>query len=288
MARDIWSGTLGFGLVAVPVRMVSAVRDHDIHFHEIDQKTGERIEIRRTCEKDEKEVPWEQVGHGYELDGEQVVLSDEELAAAAPSRTRTIEIEQFVELDAIDPAHFNHPYFLLPDSESEGVIRAYRLLRDAMSSAEQVAIGRVVLRSKEYLVAVRERDGLLSLTTMLFADEIREPVSIPGVPSGRTGTPRRGEVDQALELIDAMTREFDPTRYEDCHRSRLMKIIEAKRRTGEVEIPDAEPQPHPVPDLMAALKESLTRVKQTDEGAATDDKIADGETIPSPEKSGEE
>lgn len=263
MPRDLWSGTLSFGLVAVPVRMLSAIRDRDIHFHQIDEKTGERIEIRRICEKDEQEVPWEQIGHGYELDGRQVVLSDGELAAAAPERTRTIEIEQFVDLEEIDPAHFNHPYFLLPDSESEGVIRAYRLLRDAMSSTVQVAIGRVVLRTKEYLVAVRERDGLLSLTTMLFADEIRDPESITAVPSGRAGAPHRDEVDQALKVIDAMTRDFDPMRYEDCHRARLMKIIQAKRRTGEVEIPDVEQVPDPVPDLMAALKESLARVKQT-------------------------
>jgi DNA end-binding protein Ku len=262
MARDLWSGTLGFGLVVVPVKMLSAVRNHDIHFHEIDRETGERIEIRRICESDEQEIPWEQVGHGYELEGEQVVLSGEELAAAAPERTRTIEIEQFVELEAIDPAYFNHPYLLLPDSESEGVIRAYRLLRDAMSSTGQVAIGRVVVRSKEYLVAVRERDGLLSLTTMLFADEIRDPASIPAVPSGDTGTPGHGEIDQAVKVIDAMTRVFDPAEYEDCHRSRLMKIIQAKRRTGEVKIPAVEAEPEPVPDLMAALKESLDRLKR--------------------------
>ncbi len=262
MARGLWSGTLSFGLVAVPVRMVSAVRDRDIHFHEIDAQTGERIEIRRICEKDEEGVPWEQIGHGYELDGKQVILSSEELAAAAPERTRTIEIEQFVDLNAIDPAHFNHAYFLLADSESEGVIRAYRLLRDAMSSTAQVAIGRVVLRSKEYLVAVRERDGLLSLTTMLFADEIRDPASIPAVPSAPANAPRRGEINQAVAIIDAMTRDFDPTRYEDYHRKRLLKIIQAKRRTGEVKIPALEPEPDPVPDLMAALKESLARVKQ--------------------------
>jgi DNA end-binding protein Ku len=263
MARGLWTGTLSFGLVAVPVRMVSAVRDRDIHFHEIDEKTGERIEIRRTCEKGRTEVPWEDIGHGYELDGKQVVLSDEELAAAAPQRTRTIDIEQFVALDAIDPAHFSHPYFLLPDSDSEGITRAYRLLRDAIAATDQVAIGRVVLRSKEYLVAVRERDGLLALTTMLFADEIRDPAEIDAVPMGRTGTPGRGEVAQAIRLIDAMTRDFDSARYRDCHRARLMKIIQSKRRTGEVEIPEVEPEPDPVPDLMAALKESLARVKQT-------------------------
>jgi DNA end-binding protein Ku len=261
MARGLWSGTLSFGLVAVPVRLVSAVRDCDIHFHEIDEQTGERIHVRRTRENDTEEVPWAQIGHGYELDGTAVVLSDEELDAAAPQRTRTIEIEEFVELGAIDPAHFDHPYFLLPDSESEGVTRAYRLLRDAMSGSAQVAIGRVVLRSKEYLVAVRERDGLLSLTTMLFADEIRDPAQLDAVPSGRTGAPRRGEVDQAVEVIEAMTRNFDPARYRDCHRARLMKVIESKRRRGEVQIPELEPEPDPVPDLMAALKESLARAR---------------------------
>ncbi len=243
--------------------MVSAVRDRDIHFHEIDKKTGERIEVRRTCEKDKKEVAWEDIGHGYELEGKQVVLSDEELTAAAPQRTRTIEIEEFVKLEEIDPAHFNHPYFLLPDSDSEGVTRAYGLLRDAIANTGRVAIGRVVLRSKEYLVAVRERDELLSLTTMLFADEIRDPKEIDAVPRGATGKPGRGEVAQALKIVEAMTRDFDPSRYEDCHRKRLMKVIQSKRKTGEVEIPEAEPELEAVPDLMAALKESLARVKQT-------------------------
>ncbi len=262
MPRGLWSGTLSFGLVVVPVRMVSAVRDRDIHFHEIDRQTGERIAIRRVCEKDEQEVPWEQVGRGYELEGKLVVLSDEELAGAAPERTRTIEIEQFAQLDAIDPAHFNHPFFLLPDSESEGAIRAYRLLRDSMSSTNQVAIGRVVLRSKEYLVAVRERDGLLSLTTMLLAEEIRDPSSIAAVPTGETQAPAREEIDQAIAIVEAMSRDFDPSRYEDRHRARLMKIIRAKRRTGEVRMPTVEPEPEPVSDLMAALKESLARVSR--------------------------
>ncbi|HEY5262167.1 MAG TPA: Ku protein [Solirubrobacteraceae bacterium] len=263
MARGLWSGTLSFGLVTVPVRMVSAVRDRGIHFHEIDHKTGERIKVRRTCEKDKREIPWEQVGHGYQLDGEQVVLSDEELAAAAPERTRTIEIEQFAQLDAIDPAHFDHPYFLLADSESEGVTRAYRLLRDAMARTEQVAIGRVVLRSKEYLVAVREREELLALSTMRFADEIRDPSDNDTVPTAQAHAPRRGEVQEAVKIIQAMSRDFDPTRYEDCHRSRLMKIIQRKRRGTEIKIPEAEPQPDPVPDLMAALKESLARINGT-------------------------
>ena len=262
MARGLWSGTLAFGLVAVPVELVSAVRDRDVHFHEVDAKTGQRVEVRRVCAGgDGAEVPWEQIGHGYELDGEQVVLSDEELAAAAPERTRTIEVEEFVALDEIDPACFDHPYYLLPQGGTEGVTRAYRLLRDVMADEQQVAIGRIVMRSKEQLVAVRERDGLLALSTMLFADELRDPADIPAVPSGRRSAPPRREVDQALKVIDQMTREFDPGRYEDCHRSRLLRLIRGKRRGGEVEIPEVEPEPEPVSDLMAALEASLGRTR---------------------------
>jgi DNA end-binding protein Ku len=260
MARGLWSGTLAFGLVAVPVELVSAVRDRDVHFHEVDDR-GQRVEVKRTCAKDGNPVPWEEIGHGYELDGRLVVLSDEELAAAAPERTRTIEVEEFVPLEQIDPAHFDHPYYLLPQGGAEGVTRAYRLLRDVMAETEQVAVGRIVLRSREQLVAVRERDGLLALSTMLFADEIRDPSAIDALPAGRSSAPSRRAVDQALGVIDAMTRDFDPARYEDCHRSRLLRLIQRKRRGGEIEIPDVEPEPDAVPDLMAALEASLSRVK---------------------------
>jgi DNA end-binding protein Ku len=260
MARGLWSGTLAFGLVAVPVELVSAVRDMDVHFHEVDER-GQRLEVKRVCGKDGREVPWKQVGHGYELDGRLVVLSDEELAAAAPERTRTIEVEEFVPLEQIDPAHFDHPYYLLPQGGAEGVTRAYRLLRDVMAEAGQVAIGRIVMRSREQLVAVRERDGLLVLSTMLFADEIRDPRAVDAVPGGRRGAVRKAEVDQALDVIGAMTRDFDPSRYEDCHRTRLLRLIRRKQRGGEVEIRDVEPEPEPVEDLMAALEASLSRVK---------------------------
>jgi DNA end-binding protein Ku len=260
MARGLWSGTLAFGLVAVPVELVSAVRDRDVHFHEVDER-GQRVEVRRTCAKDGNPVPWDEVGHGYELDGRLVVLSDEELAAAAPERTRTIEVEAFVPLADVDPAHFDHPYYLLPQGGAEGITRAYRLLRDVMGEEGQVAIGRIVMRSREQLVAVRERDGLLALSTLLFASEIRDPRAIDAVPSGRRAAPRRAEVDGALKVIDAMTRDFDPGRYEDCHRSRLQRLIRRKQRGGEVEIPEVEPEPDPVSDLMGALEASLARVR---------------------------
>lgn len=257
MARGLWSGTLAFGLVAVPVELVSAVRDRDVHFHEVEPDSGQRVEVRRTCAKDGKEVPWDEVGHGYEVDGRLVVLSDAELSAAAPERTRTIEVEEFVPLEQIDPAHFDHPYLLLPQGGTEGVTRAYRLLRDVMGEEGQVAIGRIVMRSREQLVAVRERDGLLALSTLLFANEIRDPSGVDAVPSGRRASPRKAEVERALKVIDEMTRDFDPGRFEDCHRSRLLRLIRRKQRGGEVEIPDVEPEPAPARDLLAALEASL-------------------------------
>jgi DNA end-binding protein Ku len=266
MPQGIWNGTLSFGLVAVPVRMVSATRDRDVHFHQIDVETGERIAVQRVCEADGQEVPWEDVGRGYDLDGQLVTLTDDELAAAAPERTHTIEIEEFIDLAAIDPAQFDHPYFLLPSSDSEGTTRAYQLLRDAMASTNQVAIGRVVLRSSEYLVAVRQRDELLSMTTMLFADELRSADEIDSVPTGSTGEPTRGEVAEAVKLIDAMTREFDPAGYENRYRARLTELIESKRTTRrKVELPvedEAAAAPAPAPDLMAALKASLERARR--------------------------
>ena len=262
MPAGIWNGTLSFGLVAVPVRMVSATRDLDVRFHQVDAETGERIQIHRMCEVDGEEVPWEDIGRGYDLDGQLVTLTDEELEAAAPERTHTIEIEEFVDLDAIDPAQFDHPYYLIPGSDSEGTTRAYRLLRDAMASSNQVAIGRVVLRSNEYLVAVREHDELLALTTMLFGDELRSSEEIDAIPSGSKGEPKRGEVAEAVKLIEAMTRDFDPESYEDRNRTRLLQLVESKRKNRKPKRPDSEePQLEPAPDLMAALKQSLERAR---------------------------
>ena len=266
MPAGIWNGTLSFGLVAVPVRLVSATRDMDVRFHQVDAETGERIQVHRVCETDGQEVAWEDVGRGYDLDGQLVTLTDAELEAAAPEHTHTIEIEEFVDLGEIDPAQFDHPYYLVPSSDSEGTTRAYRLLRDAMASTNQAAIGRVVLRSNEYLVAVREHDELLALTTMLFADELRTNDEIDAIPTGAVGEPKRGEVSQAVKLIEAMARDFDPDAYEDHYRQRLLELVERKRKSKRAKLPavaEAEQEPEPAPDLMAALKSSLERVRRS-------------------------
>ncbi|MEA2135582.1 MAG: end-binding protein Ku [Solirubrobacteraceae bacterium] len=258
MARALWSGSLSFGLVNVPVQLFSAVRDVDLHFRQLHEKDGAPIETRRFCAKEEREVAYEEIGSGYELeDGREIVLSDEELAAAAPRKTRTIEIEAFVDLTDVDPVYFDHPYFLLPAGEDEGSRRAYQLLVEVMSSTDRAALGRVVLRTKEYLVAVRVRDDLLSLTTMLFHDEIRSTKDIPA--GGRK--PAKARLDRAVALVEALSADWDPSVYEDHYRERLLEVIERKKKGKRITVPEDESQPSPVPDLMAALEESLQRAK---------------------------
>lgn len=263
MARSLWTGSLSFGLVNVPVALYSAARDLDVHFHQLHEKDGARIETRRFCADEDAEVPLEEVGHAYDLDsGEQVVLTDEDLEAVAPERTRTIDIHAFVDLGDVDPILFDHPYWLVPTGESQGPLRAYRLLVETMGQSDRVALGRFVLRTKEYLVAVRVRDGLLALTTMLFGDEIRDTEGIGA--GGRK--PAKAQVDQAVELIDALTVDWDPSNYEDAYRKRLQDVVARKRKGKTIEAPEQEDEPAPATDLMAALKASLEGLKAGSKG----------------------
>jgi DNA end-binding protein Ku len=260
MPRSLWNGSLSFGLVNVPVALFSAVSDEGVHFRQLHEKDGAPIETRRYCSDEDVEVPWEEIVHGYEVSkGKWVTLTDEELAAAEPRKTRTIDIEEFVDLAEIDPIHFDHPYFLVPP-DGEGAARAYRLLVEVMKESDRAAIGRFVLRTKEYLVALRVRDDALTLTTMLFHDEVRPTKGIAPSKSKRTA-PSKKEVDQAVRLIEALSEEFDPSAYRDRHRERLLKIIRDKKKGRKVKLPEREDEPKAVPDLMAALEESLERAK---------------------------
>ena len=259
MPRPIWSGSLSFGLVNVPVKLMSATRDKGVHFNQLHEKDKARIEVRRVCTKDKKEVPWEEVARGYELDnGDLILLTDEELEAADPKKTRTIDIEAFVDLEEIDPIYFDHPYYLVPDS-NEAAVRAYHLLRTVMEKSGQVAIARFVLRTKEYLVAVRARGEAIALTTMHFHDEVRTPedVGIDKLPKAK-----KAQVDQAVALIKSLTRDFDPENYDDEHRKRLLAIIQRKRKGQTIEIPDEPKAPAAVPDLMEALEASIQKMKK--------------------------
>jgi DNA end-binding protein Ku len=258
MPRPIWSGSLSFGLVNVPVKLMSATRDRGIHFNQLHEKDHARIEVRRVCTKENVEVPWEEVARGYELDdGDVIMLTDEELDAADPKKTRTIDIEAFVDLEEIDPIYFDHPYFLVPDS-NEAAVRAYHLLREVMEQSGRVAIARFVLRTKEYLVAVRARGNAISLTTMRFHDEVRGPDDV-GV--ARPAKAKKAQVDQAVTLIESLKRDFEPENYEDEHRKRLLAIIQRKRKGQEIEIPEEPETPAAAPDLMAALEASIQRMK---------------------------
>ena len=257
MARALWSGSLSFGLVNVPVQLVSAARDLDFHFHQLHEKDKVRIEQRRFCSDEDAEVSWEEVAHAYDLDEEQVILSDEELASVEPRKTRTIDIEAFVDLADVDPIFYDHPYFLVPAGDSEGTLRAYRLLVEVMEETERAALGRFVMRTKEYLAAVRVRDGALTLTTMLFHDEVRPTEPIP--TGGKK--PKKREVEQAIAVIEELSTDWDPERYEDCYRERLRRVIESKRKRKKIEAPEQEPEPSPVPDLMAALQRTLDNVR---------------------------
>jgi DNA end-binding protein Ku len=260
MPRSLWTGSLSFGLVNVPVSLVSAVRDRDLHFRQLHEQDGAPIEVQRWCEKEDVEVPYEEITHGYELDdGGQVIVSDLELQAIEPRKTRTIEIEQFVDLAEVDPIYFDHPYFLTPAAEDDGSKRAYRLLTEVMSQTERAALGRFVMRTKEYLAIVRERGGALTLTTMLFADEVR-PAKDVDAATGKAHRPTRKQLDAAVAVIEALSSEWDPQEHKDRYRDRLRQVVERKRKGATIEAPKHRDEPEPAPDLMAALEKTLAEM----------------------------
>jgi DNA end-binding protein Ku len=260
MARALWSGSLSFGLVNVPVQLFSGVRDTDLHFRQLHAKDHTPVEIRRFCADEDVEVPWEEIASGYETDDDElVILTDAELATAAPRKTRTIDIEAFVDVEAVDPIYLDHPYVLMPAGDAEGTLRAYRLLYEVMDRTERAALGRFVLRTKEYLTLIRARNDRLVLTTLLWHDEVRETKGIP-TPTKRD-KPAKKEVDQAVALIEALAEDWDPSRYEDSYEKRLKKIIREKSKGKTIEVPESEKEPSPVPDLMAALEQTLEEIK---------------------------
>jgi DNA end-binding protein Ku len=261
MPRSLWTGSLSFGLVNVPVAMFSGVSDQDLHFRQLHAKDHTPVETHRYCAEEDEEVPYDEIASGYETDdGELVILTDAELAAAAPRRSRTIDIEAFVDLDEVDPIHFDHPYVLMPSGEAEGIQRAYRLLVEVMSRTDRAALGRVVMRTKEYLSLIRARDERLVLTTMLWHDEVRPTDPIPA-PT-KKDKPSKKEVDAAVELIESFSCDWDPSRYEDEFQKRLKAIVKKKGKGQTIELPeDEDEQRSPVPDLLAALERSLEEAK---------------------------
>jgi DNA end-binding protein Ku len=260
MARAIWSGAISFGLVNIPVKLYSAVSRKTVRFHQLDAESGQRIRQQRINPESGEEVPYEQIIKGYEIGPDRyVTITPDELEALEPQKTRTIDIEDFVELDEIDPIFYDHPYYLAPDT---GASKAYRLLLDAMQEAAKVAIARVVIRSKENLVAIRPHGGVLTMETMLFADEVIPPDSLEELSTadGDQKTSER-ELEMAQQLIDSLTSDFEPEKYHDEYRERVLELIERKAQ-GETVVVEAPPEePKEVPDLMAALEASIASAK---------------------------
>ena len=261
MARALWTGSLSFGLVNVPVDLFSAVRDRDLHFRQLHEKDGAPIDVQRWCSKEDVEVAYEDITHSYELDdGKEVIVDDDELAAVEPRRTRTIDIEQFVDLDDVDPIYFDHPYFLVPSSSDDGAARAYRLLVEVMSGAQRAALGRFVMRAKEYLAIVRVRDGVLTLTTMVFAAAVR-PTKDVDAARQKSHKPARKQLDAAVAVIDELSTDWDPSRYKDRYRARLKRVVDRKRQGKTIKALEPVQEPDAAPDLMAALEQTLAQMR---------------------------
>jgi DNA end-binding protein Ku len=264
MARSIWSGAISFGLVNVPVKLFSAVSPKTVRFHQLNGETGNRIAQKRVDRETGEEVPYENLVKGYELTRDRyVVLSPDELEALDPEKTRSIDIEDFVDESEIDPLFYDHPYYLVPD---KGAAKAYGLLLNAMADADKVAIARVVIRSKEQLVAIRpHRDGeLLVMETMVFADEIVPTDELDGLPEAAELSVSDRELKMARQLIESLTDDFEPSKYRDQYREKVLELIERKAEGEEIVVQAEAPEPARVPDLMAALEASLAAVRSDD------------------------
>jgi DNA end-binding protein Ku len=265
----MWMGTLNFGLVSMPVKLYSAVSNKSVHFNQLHGADNARIQQKRVCSADGEEVPFEEIVKGYELAPERyVVIEDAELAALAPEATRTIEIEDFVEIDEIDRIYFDQPYYIVPN---RGGARSYKLLLQAMRDTGKVAIARVVLRSRERLVAVHPRKDVLMMTTLSYADEINPTSELRELGGEEeSSTVGERELDVARRLVESLAEPFDITRYRDTYREAVLDLIDRKASGEEVVV---EPRPTvetlQSPDLMGALQASLERARERDGGASS-------------------
>jgi DNA end-binding protein Ku len=264
MPRSIWSGAISFGLVNVPVKLYSAVSRKTVRFHQLHDKDGVRIQQKRVCPADGEEVPYENIVKGYEISPDRYVLIEtEELEALDPKKTRSIDIQEFVDLEEIDPIYYDHPYYLAPGT---GASKAYRLLVQAMQKTGKVAIARVVIRQKESLVAIRATGDVMTMATMVFHDEVVSPDTIEEIPDDDAKASKR-EVEMAEQLIASLSGDFDPTKYKDEYRERVLELIEAKAAGEEIKIQPQE-EPVKVPDLMAALEQSLAAAQKAGGGTS--------------------
>jgi DNA end-binding protein Ku len=270
MARAIWSGAISFGLVNVPVKLYSATSPKTVRFHQLSAKTGVRIKQKRVDPSTDEEVSYDDIVKGYELSPDRYVrIEPEELDALDTKATKTIDIEEFVDLSEIDPIYYDHSYYLAPTA---GGAKAYRLLLDAMGESGKVGIGRVVLRSKQQLAALRPTGDVLTLTTMLWGDEVLSPERMDELESVTEAEATDRELKMAEQLIDSLSSHFEPDKFKDEYRERVLDLIERKAAGEVIEIQPQVEEEAPAPDLMAALEASLAAVKSGDSDAPAEEK----------------
>jgi DNA end-binding protein Ku len=268
MPRSIWTGAISFGLVTVPVKMYSAVSRKTVRFHQLNGKTGVRIQQKRVDPTTGDEVAYEDIVKGFELTPDRYVLIEPgELESLDPKKTKAIEIEDFVALDEIDPIYYDHPYYLAP---GPGGAKPYRLLLEAMRETGRVAIATVVIRSKQQLVAVRPMgDEVLGIATMVFPDEVIDPSTIDELSAVAEVEIKEQELKIAEQLISSLAGPFDAGKYRDSYREEVLALIDRKAQGEQIAVqPAAEEDEAPVPDLMSALKASLDAVKARDADGA--------------------
>jgi DNA end-binding protein Ku len=254
VARSIWSGAISFGLVNVPVKLYNAVQRKNIQFNQLHAADHGRIQQRRVCSLDGEEVAFEDLVKGYEFSpGQYVVVEPEELEAVAAKKTRLIEVEQFIDLDEVDPLMFDSSYYVAP---APGAAKPFRLMVDAMREAGKVGIGRFVLRQKEHLVALRVQGDALVLVTLVYADEVVPAASLEDAGDGQADVSER-ELAMARQLIEMLSAPFDAERFHDEYREALLALIERKVTGQEIAIAPPPSEPAAVPDLMAALQASV-------------------------------
>jgi DNA end-binding protein Ku len=275
MARSIWTGAISFGLVTVPVKLYSAVSRKTVRFHQLNGPTGVRIQQKRVDPSTGDEVRYEDIVKGFEIGPDRyVIIQPDELEGLDPKKTKTIEIEDFVDLSDIDPILYDHPYYLAPGA---GGAKPYRLLLEAMRESGKVAIARVVIRQKEQLVAIRPMEGdVLGMATMIFADEVVDPERIDELDAARDVEVNQRELAIAKQLVESLAGEFEPGRYHDTYREEVLALVERKAAGEDIAVqPAREEAAEPVPDLMAALKASLDAVRERDGGRSDDDEPAE-------------
>lgn len=277
MPRAIWSGSISFGLVNIPVKLYNAVSRKSVHFNQLDAKTGARVKRKWISAADGRDLENDEIIRGYELpSGEYVTVDDDEIAALDPVAVRTIDIEEFVDLREIDPIFFDSAYYLAPD---KATTKPYALLAQAMEESGKIGVARFVMRSKQYLAAVRPKDGRLLLSTMVYADEVNDPADIPELEDLEQVDLPEKELQMAMQLVESLSDDFDPEQFEDTYRNQVLDLIERKA-AGEDDVVAApeEPEPSKVIDLMAALEKSVADAKaargrhpaaSTDEGEVT-------------------